>query len=81
QDKINWMTFEGNKVFVGGNFLISNYRDTMFPQLQDCKNYTYPADGLLQVYGVVQDEEICKPQQLDCNGEKCLLVIKNGSAT
>jgi len=67
--------------FAGGNFSISDYGDIMFPQLQDRKNYTYPADGLLQVYGVVQDEEMRKSQQLDVNGEKCLLVIKNGLTT
>ena len=53
----------------------------MFPQLNDRKSYTYPDDGLLQACGVVQDSEIRKPQHLDVNGNKCLLVIKNGSAT
>jgi hypothetical protein len=53
----------------------------MFPQPHDRKNYTYPEDGLLQAFGVVQDSEMRKPQHLDANGEKCLLVVKNGLAT
>jgi len=44
-------------------------------------NYQYPEDGLLQAHRVVQDEEIRNPQHLGVNGEKCLLVVKNGSTT
>lgn len=53
----------------------------MFPQLHDRRDYTYPDDGLLQIYGVVEDSEMRNPQQLDKHGEKCLLVVKNGLAT
>jgi hypothetical protein len=41
----------------------------------------YPQDGLLQAYGVVQEDKIRDPQHLDIHGEKCLLVVKNGSTT
>ena len=53
----------------------------MFPQAVDRANYQYPRDGLLQAYGVVQDAEIRNPQHLDVYGEKCMLVVKNGSTT
>jgi len=53
----------------------------MFPQPVDQANYRYPRDGLLQAYGVVQDDEIRNPQHLDVHGEKCLLVVKNGLTT
>ncbi len=36
---------------------------------------------LLQVTGVLKDEEIRHPQQLDANSERCLIVVKNGKAT
>jgi len=53
----------------------------MFPQPVDQANYQYPQDGLLQAYGVVQDDEIRNPQHLDVDSEKCLFVVKNGLAT
>ena len=53
----------------------------MFPQPADQADYRYPKDGLLQAYDVVQDDEIRDPQHLDVHGEKCLLVVKNGSTT
>lgn len=53
----------------------------MFPHPEDQANYEYPEDGLLQAFGVVQPDEIHNPQQLDSNGEPCLLVVKNGLTT
>ncbi|KAH8115973.1 hypothetical protein DFH11DRAFT_1583254 [Phellopilus nigrolimitatus] len=79
--KIDWDAFQGNKVFVGGNFSVADYGNIMFPQPDDRKNYVYPDDGLLQAFGVVQDSDLRKPQHLDANKEKCLLVVKNGLAT
>lgn len=80
-DKIDWSSFKGNKVFVGGNLSIADFGNTMFPQAEDSKDYHYPEDGLLQAYGVVQDNEMRDPQHLDVHGEKCLLVVKHGMAT
>ena len=42
----------------------------MFPQRDDQADYEYPDDGLLQAYGVVQDDEIRQLQHLDVHGEK-----------
>ncbi|KAI9512136.1 hypothetical protein F5148DRAFT_1165554 [Russula earlei] len=81
ENKIDWSTFKGNKVYVGGNLSVADFRFTMFPQPVDRVDYQYPPDGLLQAYGVVQDDEIRNPQHLDVYGEKCLLVVKNGLAT
>ncbi|KDQ58121.1 hypothetical protein JAAARDRAFT_193575 [Jaapia argillacea MUCL 33604] len=81
EEKIDWSTFMGNKVYVGGNLSIPDFANTMFPQPSDRVNYQYPQDGLLQAYGIVQDDEIHNPQHLDVHGEKCLLVVKNGSTT
>lgn len=53
----------------------------MFPQPEDQAGDEYPDDGLLQVLGIVKDNEIRKPQHLDANGEKTLLVVKNGLTT
>ncbi|KAJ3486272.1 hypothetical protein NLI96_g4344 [Meripilus lineatus] len=53
----------------------------MFPNPEDRAGYKYPQDGLLQASGVVQSHEIYNPTNIDANGEKCLLVVKNGLAT
>ena len=53
----------------------------MFSQPKDQADYKYPDDGLLQVFGVVKDNEIRQPQHLDVHGEQALLVVKNGLST
>ncbi|CAL1712109.1 unnamed protein product [Somion occarium] len=80
-ERIDWPTFKGNKVYVGGNLVNVDFGNTMFPQPVDRANYRYPRDGLLQAYGVVQDDEFRDPQHLDVHNEKCLLVVKNGLTT
>ncbi|KAI6142754.1 hypothetical protein BKA82DRAFT_1000160, partial [Pisolithus tinctorius] len=80
-EKIDWATFKGNKVYIGGNLSAADFHNTMFPHPVDQANYQYPQDGLLQAYSVVQDDEIHDPQHLDVYGEKCLLVVKNGMST
>ncbi|KAG8893234.1 hypothetical protein FRB99_002117, partial [Tulasnella sp. 403] len=80
-EKIDWKNFLGNKVYIGGNLSPSDFGKFMFPQPEDQADYEYPDDGLLQVFGVVKDNEIRQPQHLDANGEKVILVVKNGLAT
>lgn len=67
--------------FAGGNISSLDWGKIMFPDAESQANYEYPEDGLLQVYGVVQPEEIRNPGQHDANGEECLLVVKHGLAT
>ncbi|WVO14612.1 hypothetical protein L204_102249 [Cryptococcus depauperatus] len=77
--KFDWDTFPGNKVHIGDNLSL-DYGSTMFPQPEDRAKYGYPIDGL-QALGGIQPEEINNPQQLDVNGEPCLLVVKNDRTT
>ncbi|KAH9890582.1 hypothetical protein C8Q73DRAFT_747444 [Cubamyces lactineus] len=81
EEKIEWDSFMGNKVYIGGNLSSSDFRTIMFPRHEDQAGYKYPCDGLLQAHGVVKDKEIRSPQQLDANGYKCLHVVKNGLTT
>ncbi|KIM27485.1 hypothetical protein M408DRAFT_165369 [Serendipita vermifera MAFF 305830] len=80
-DNIDWSTFLGNKVYIGGNFSPSDFGKLMFPQSEDQRDYKYPDDGLLQACGVVKDDEIRQPQHLDVHRQKAFLVVKNGLAT
>ncbi|KAF8595172.1 hypothetical protein BDV93DRAFT_534959 [Ceratobasidium sp. AG-I] len=81
KEKIDWDTFLGNKVYVGGNLSPSDFGKLMFSQPEDQAGYEYPDDGLLQAFCVVTDHEMRQPQYLDMHGEKALLVVKNGLAT
>ncbi|KAF8874483.1 hypothetical protein BD779DRAFT_1703538 [Infundibulicybe gibba] len=81
RESIDWDTFLGNKVYIGGNLSLGDYGGLMFPQPEDQADYEYPDNGLLQASGVVSDDEIRQPQHLDIHGEKALLVLKNGMAT
>jgi hypothetical protein len=53
----------------------------MHPHPEGRSSFEYPVDGLLQVEGIVKEEEIRQPTLLDANGEECLIVIKNGRST
>src|SRR5580698_3304414 len=53
----------------------------MHPHPEGRSSFKYPDSGLLQVQGVVKEDELRKPVQLDANGEECLLVIKNGKSS
>ncbi|KAI0312168.1 hypothetical protein OF83DRAFT_1087186 [Amylostereum chailletii] len=80
-EKFDWSTFKGNKVYIGGNLSSLDYGKIMFPHPEDQANYEYPEDGLLQASGAFQLDEIHNPKQLDANGEECLLVVKHGLTT
>lgn len=53
----------------------------MHPHVQYRTSFRYPVGGLLQLRGVVSEDELRRPRMLEKNGEPCLFVIKNGSAT
>ncbi|VDB85517.1 unnamed protein product [Peniophora sp. CBMAI 1063] len=80
-EKFDWSTFKGNKVYIAGNISCLDYCTIMFPGDIHAGANLYPRDCLLQASGVVQATEIHEPLHRDANGEKCLLVVKNGLAT
>ncbi|PWW80501.1 hypothetical protein C7212DRAFT_361520 [Tuber magnatum] len=80
-EKIDWATFLGNKVYIGGKLSPSDFGKFMFPQPEDQVDYEYPDDGLLQAFGIVKDHEIRQPQHLDEHRQKVLMVVKNGLTT
>jgi hypothetical protein len=53
----------------------------MFPNVTDRDSYAYPEDGLLQLRGVVPEDEILNPKQLTANGDPAMAVVKNGRTT
>ncbi|KAL4244521.1 hypothetical protein ABKN59_009801 [Abortiporus biennis] len=78
ENKIDWKTFKGNKIYIGGNLPMEDYVISMS---SNKKYLSYPIDDLLQASRVMSDEEIHSPEQVDENGHKCLHVVKNGLGT
>ncbi|KAG8219464.1 hypothetical protein J3R82DRAFT_392 [Butyriboletus roseoflavus] len=68
-------------IYTSGKISPADFILKMHPHPEGQSNFKYPLSGLLQVKGVVKDDEIRKPQQLDAIGEKCLIVVRNGKAT
>jgi hypothetical protein len=51
------------------------------PDANTTSGFQYLENHLLKLWNLIQEDEICKPDTVDINGEPCLLVIKNSSAT
>lgn len=55
-----------------------NLTSKMYPR-NDCKiSFKYP---LLPLHAMISEELMSKPEALDSTGDRCLLVIKNGTST
>ncbi|KAH9172465.1 hypothetical protein EDB89DRAFT_2242911 [Lactarius sanguifluus] len=80
-DKIDWDGFKGNVIYLGNKISTDDFVLKMHPHPEGRSSFKFPKGGLLQVKGVVKENEIRQPTQLDANGEECLLVIKNGKST
>ncbi|KAF5346983.1 hypothetical protein D9758_010100 [Tetrapyrgos nigripes] len=85
RDKVNWSTFPGNQIYLGHEISPSDFVLKMHPHSEGQSSFHpsfhHLARGVLQIKGIVKDDEIRKPKQLDVNGEKCLFVVKNGMGT
>ncbi|KAI6118380.1 hypothetical protein F5141DRAFT_1187254 [Pisolithus sp. B1] len=79
-EKIDWDGFRGNVVYLGNKISVADFVKKMHPHPEGRSSYQYPLDNLLQVKGVVPEEEIRNPKQLDGN-EEFLPVVKNGKTT
>jgi hypothetical protein len=44
-------------------------------------SFKYPSNRLLPLQGIIEEDELYHPQTLDADGERCLIVIKNGCTT
>lgn len=78
RSKINANNFIGNVVDLRTQIPSSEFTEKMYSHLQGFK---YPADRLLRLRGTIPDNEMRNPSTVDQNGEKCIMVIKRGSAT
>ncbi|KAF9505055.1 hypothetical protein BS47DRAFT_1374340 [Hydnum rufescens UP504] len=80
-DKIDWGTFMGNVINLGSRIAPAEFWKKMHPDPNGRSSFKFPVGALLKVKGVVGEDDLCRPKQLDANGEPCLLVVKNGNTT
>ncbi|KAG9089541.1 hypothetical protein FRC07_012316, partial [Ceratobasidium sp. 392] len=76
--------FNGNVIDLGRLTELLYPRTTILPDeftLEMHPNFEYPVDRLLPLRDLISEDLMHKPDMLDHDGESCLLVIKNGSAT
>ena len=53
----------------------------MYPRIEHRTTFKYPYDRLLKLQGITPEDKLHNPDMLDCDGEPCLFVVKNGNAT
>ncbi|KAF8837533.1 hypothetical protein BDN67DRAFT_185210 [Paxillus ammoniavirescens] len=80
-EKIDWKAFKGNVIHLGTKISPANFAMKMHPHAESRTSFKYPRGGLLQLQGVVEEDELRHPTMLDANGEVCLIVVKNGNST
>jgi len=79
--KIDRAEFKGNLLDLENKIPFEKFNKMMNPNPQNTFRFKCPKDRLLQLRGTIPDEEMSHPRMLDQNGDPCIMVIKNGSAT
>ncbi|KAK0193406.1 hypothetical protein F5146DRAFT_1110115 [Armillaria mellea] len=77
-DKIDWKNFKGNVIELGTNIPAHEFHFKMSPA---APTFKYPPDRLFPLQGVIEEDELRRPQMRDAAGEPCLTVAKNGCTT
>ncbi|KAH9981982.1 hypothetical protein BJV74DRAFT_895767 [Russula compacta] len=80
REKIDWSTFKGNVIDQCTNLSFSDLSRNIHPDVP-LATYRYHLERLLQLQGVVKDDELRHPTLFNANGERCLPVTKNGTST
>jgi hypothetical protein len=53
----------------------------MQPNPKNSRNFTWPGNRLLKLFGTILKEEMRNPQMLDQDSEACITVLKRGRTT
>jgi hypothetical protein len=80
-DKIDRSKFMGNMIDLGTKIPPWEFIDKIYPNSENTTSFNYPVNRLLKLRGTISDDEMRNPTMLDKNGLRCLIVIKNGSAS
>ncbi|EDR10432.1 uncharacterized protein LACBIDRAFT_317358 [Laccaria bicolor S238N-H82] len=71
--------FVGNVVDLGAKFTPSQLKRMFYPQSPT--TFKYPDARMLRIFGCATREELSVPAEFDNEGERCLMVGKDGNAT
>ncbi|KZT23556.1 hypothetical protein NEOLEDRAFT_1163692 [Neolentinus lepideus HHB14362 ss-1] len=78
--KIGWKDVKGNVIQLGTRIALPDFVWKIYSQVKSC-TFNYSPGGLLQLQGVVEEDELRHPTMLDADGEPCLIVVMNGNIT
>ena len=67
--------------YAGAKFTPSQLTRMLYPQTGGPTTFKYPEAGMLQIFGCATREELAVPAEFDNEGERCLMVGKEGNAT
>jgi len=79
--KINLNKFPGNFIDLGSKYTSVELTHMMQPNPGNPRNFTFPGNRLLKLWGTIPKEEMREPKMLDHNGEACITVLKRGRST
>ena len=69
-----------NPYYAGAKFSPSQLTRMFYPQSGGPTTFKYPEAGMLRIFGCATKEELANPAEFD-NGERCLIVGKDGNTT
>jgi len=79
--KIDASNFRGNVIDLGTDINSADFAVRMYPDVLNRAHFKYPSDRLLKLHDTLSVDEMRHPQTVDQDGEKCIMVLKNGSKT
>jgi hypothetical protein len=81
QAKIDATNFRGNVIDLGTEINSAEFAFRMYPDARSRTHFKYPTDRLLKLSDTISIDEMRHPQVVDEDGEKCIMVLKNGGNT
>ncbi|KAL6298952.1 hypothetical protein BKA93DRAFT_820163 [Sparassis latifolia] len=73
--------FEGNVVDLGSKFSAPELTAMFYPVAGGATTFKYPSGRKLKISGCASKEDLAVPAEFDIQGERCLMVGKDGNTT
>ncbi|KAH9927332.1 uncharacterized protein B0H18DRAFT_1084828 [Fomitopsis serialis] len=73
--------FEGNVIDLGSKYSPPDLRDMFYPLGGGPTTFKFPEDRRLRLEGCVTKEDLANPAAFDSDGQRCLIVGKDGNTT
>ncbi|EKM82032.1 hypothetical protein AGABI1DRAFT_105407 [Agaricus bisporus var. burnettii JB137-S8] len=73
--------FEGNVIDLGSKYSVVDLTRMFCARLDRPMTFKYPGSSKLQIVGCATKEDLANPAEFDRNGQRCLIVGKDGNST